>query len=82
MQHHDANKAAAEAGKVLDALSALSMELSCHCDVPPDRLVLQAGQLRDTCEAIDEAVESLKRILAIADANGASVHGKGTPRDT
>jgi hypothetical protein len=31
---------ASEAGKALDALAALSVELSCHCNVPPDTLIL------------------------------------------
>lgn len=66
-------KTAIEAGKVLDTLAALSVELSCHCDVTPDTLVLQAGKVKDACEAIDDAVAALKRILAIADATGASV---------
>lgn len=77
MKEHDANRTADEAGKVLDALSALSLELACHCDVSPDELVLQAQQLRDACEAIDDAVASLKRILALADAHGASLSGHG-----
>ena len=75
MKQHDADRTAAEAGKVLDTLSALSLELACHCDVPANELVLQAQQLRDACEAIDDAVASLKRILALADANGAAVGG-------
>jgi hypothetical protein len=74
---------AIEAGKVLDTLAALSVRLSCHCDVPPDTLVLEAGKVKEACEAIDDAVDALKRILALSDADGISVvvDGAGkTPR--
>lgn len=65
--------AAIEAGKVLDALAALSIRLSCHCDVPPDTLVLEAGKVKEACVAIDDAVDALKRILAVTDASGSSI---------
>jgi hypothetical protein len=61
---------AAEVTKVLDDLAALSIDLSCHCDVPPHRLVLPAVKVREACEAIDDAVASLKRILAMTATNG------------
>jgi hypothetical protein len=61
---------AAEMTKVLDDLAALSIDLSCHCDVPPHSLVLPAAKLREACEAIDDAVASLKRILAMTTGNG------------
>lgn len=66
-------RTAIEAGKVLDTLTALSVELSCHCDVTPDTLVLDARRVKDACDAIDDAVAALKRILAITDASGASI---------
>lgn len=59
---------AREAAKALDALAALSVELACHCDKPPEELVLGAGKLRETCATIDDAVASLRRILAAAEA--------------
>ena len=68
MHSKQVDKAAAEAGKVLDTLTALSLELACRCDVPPEQMVLDAATLKDACSAIDDAVASLKRILAIADA--------------
>jgi hypothetical protein len=55
-----------EAGKVLDALAAISVQLACHAKQPPHVLVLSAGQVRDTCDAINEAVTSLKKILLLA----------------
>ena len=82
MQNQDIHVAAIEAGKVLDTLAALSVRLSCHtCDTAPDSLVLEAGKVKEACDAIDDAVSSLKRILAITDANGASifVDGPGKP---
>jgi hypothetical protein len=68
MQPQEVDRTAAEAGKVLDTLAALSLELACRCDVAPEQLVLDAATLKDACAAIDDAVSSLKRILAIADA--------------
>jgi len=74
MQNQDIQVAAIEAGKVLDTLAALSVRLSCHtCDTAPDSLVLEAGKVKEACDAIDVAVTSLKRILAITDANGKSI---------
>jgi len=55
-----------EAGKVLDALAAISVQLSCHANAPPHTLVLSASKVRETCDAIDQAVTSLKKILTIA----------------
>ncbi len=63
-------KTASEAGKALDALAALSVELSCHCDVHPDTLILPARKVREACDTIDEAVFALKRILALSTAGG------------
>ena len=63
-------QAADEAARVLDALAAVSMELSCHCDVPAHTLVLSASKVQETCAKIDEAVGALKKILEIAVENG------------
>ena len=71
-------KTAVEAGQVLDALAALSADLACHCDVPPHTMILPAGKVREACDAIDEAVAALKRILDIAHESG---HGP-IPPDT
>lgn len=73
MQNQDIRATAIEAGKVLDTLAALSVRLSCRCDVAPDTLVLDAGKVKEACDAIDDAVLSLKRILSIVDAHGTSV---------
>lgn len=69
MSSQPANYTSVEVARVLDDLAALSIDLSCNCDVPPHRLVLPAGKVREACEAIDDAVASLKRILAITDSN-------------
>jgi hypothetical protein len=63
-------EAADEAAKVLDNLAAVSVELSCHCDVPPHRLVLSAAKVQETCSRIDDAVAALKKILEIAVRSG------------
>ena len=63
-------EAAGEAAKVLDALAAVSVELSCHCGVPPHTLVLSAAKVQETCGRIDDAVCALKKILEIAVRNG------------
>jgi hypothetical protein len=61
---------ALEVCKVLDALSASAVDLSCHCDVPPDTLILSAQKTRDACAAIEESVSALKAILEISVAAG------------
>ena len=61
---------AVEVCKVLDALSALAVDLSCHCDVPPETLILSAQKSRDACAAIDEGVAALKKLLQICVAAG------------
>ena len=61
---------ASEAGKALDALAALSVELSCQCDVHPDTLILPARKVQEACNIIDEAVSALKKIVVIAEAGG------------
>ena len=61
---------AVEVCKVLDALSALAVDLSCHCEVPPDTLILSAKKTRDACAAIEEGVSALKEILEISVAAG------------
>ena len=63
-------EAADEAVKVLDSLAAVSVELTCHCGVPPHTLVLSAAQVQETCARIDDAVCALKKILEIAVRNG------------
>jgi len=63
-------QAADEAAKVLDALAAVSMELSCHCGAPPHTLVLSATKVQETCTKIDDAVCALKKILEIAANSG------------
>jgi hypothetical protein len=65
---------AAEVSKVLDALEALAVDLSCDCDVPPDTLILSAQRTRDACAAIGEGVEALRRILqSSVDAGGGPI---------
>ena len=55
---------ATEAGRALDALVALSVQLSCHCEVEPDTLILPARKVQEACSIIDEAVLALKKIVA------------------
>lgn len=62
---------AVEACKVLDALATISIDLSCHREGKPDRLVLSAGRVGEVCDAIDEAVLSLKKMLQVAERHGA-----------
>jgi hypothetical protein len=67
----DAQQATAtEAGKALDALAALSVQLTCQCDVHPDTLILSAGKVAEACTIIDEAVSALKKIIVIAEDGG------------
>ena len=61
---------AVEVCKVLDRLTALSVDLSCHCDDRPHGVILPAGKVQDSCQTINEAVESLKHILRLAESSG------------
>ena len=61
---------AMEVSKVLDALAALAVDLSCHCELPPDTLILSAKKTRDACTAIEEGVSALREILQISVAAG------------
>ena len=59
-----------DAGKALDSLSALSVQLSCQqCEIP-HTLVLTSSRVAEACATIDEAVASLKHILMIGDETG------------
>ena len=61
---------ATEVCKVLDALAALAVDLSCDCEVAPDTLILSAQKTRDACAAIEESVTALRNILQISVAAG------------
>jgi hypothetical protein len=61
---------AAEVGTILDSLAALSQDLSCHGKGKGDELVLSASKTLEACEAIDSAVDALKKILALTVAAG------------
>lgn len=65
-----AKETTTEVVNVLDCLSALSADLNCKCAVPPHDLVLSASQVKEACIAIDEAVDSLKRLLVLSIAEG------------
>ena len=70
---------AVEVCKVLDSLSALAVDLTCDCEVPPDTLILSAQRTRDACAAIEEGVTALKSILQISMANGGGPIPPGVP---
>jgi len=59
-----------EVVNVLDCLSALSADLNCKCAAPGEKLVLSSTQVKEACAAIDEAVDSLKRLLIVSVAEG------------
>ncbi len=59
-----------EAGNALDSLARLSVELTCQGRGPPDTLVLSASRVMDACSTINQAVDSLKRILRIGEEIG------------
>ena len=66
-------EAAAEVGKVLDALTTLSYDIECHAGPPDDKLVLPAQRIRESCAAIRDAVAALKKILVITERHGGGV---------
>ena len=56
--------------KVMDALVALKIDLSCDPHIPGEALVLSAEKARDACEALETASESIKHLAAALDAGG------------
>ena len=57
--------------KVMDALVALKVQLSCDPHIPGETLVLSAEKSRDACDALETASESIKRLAAVL--NGGEV---------
>jgi hypothetical protein len=57
--------------KVMDALVALKVDLSCDPHIPGETLVLSAEKSRDACDALETASESIKRLAAVL--NGGEV---------
>ena len=55
--------------KVMDALVALKVDLSCDPHVPGETLVLSADKARDACEALETASASIKDL--VSDLGGA-----------
>ena len=50
--------------KVMDALVALKIDLSCDPQIPGEALVLSAAKARDACEALHAATASIKSVAA------------------
>jgi len=79
----NAKETTTEVVNVLDCLSALSADLNCKSstDSTPDALVLSSAQVREACAAIDEAVDSLKRLLikSVAEGGGPGTESKAAP---
>jgi hypothetical protein len=50
--------------KVMDALVALKIDLSCDPDIPGEALVLSAEKARDACDALESASASIKHVAA------------------
>jgi hypothetical protein len=58
---------------VMDALSAIKMDLTCDTHLPGETLVLSAAQARGACKALETASASIERIrtaLSEKDADG------------
>ena len=50
--------------RVMDALVALKIDLSCDPHIPGESLVLSATKARDACEALHSATASIKQLAA------------------
>jgi hypothetical protein len=50
--------------KIMDALVALKIDLSCDPHIPGEALVLSAEKARDACEALESASASIKHVAA------------------
>ena len=51
--------------KVMDALVALKVDLSCDPHIPGETLVLSAEKSRDACDALQTASAAIKHIAAV-----------------
>ena len=60
--------------KVMDALVALKIDLSCDPHIPGEALALSADKARDACEALETASASIKHLAAAL--NGGAVGGE------
>lgn len=63
--------------KVMDALAALKVDLSCDPHLPGETLVLSAEKSRDACEALETASAAIKHLAAVLNggvAGDASKH--------
>jgi len=58
--------------KVMDALVALKVDLSCDPHIPGEALVLSAEKARDACEALESASASIKHVAAALNGGGVS----------
>ena len=58
--------------KVMDALVALKVDLSCDPYIPGETLVLSADKSRDACEALQVASTSLQELVVALDSDQAS----------
>jgi hypothetical protein len=56
--------------KVMDALVALRIDLSCDPHIPGEALVLSAEKARDACEALESASASIKHVAAALNGGG------------
>jgi len=50
--------------KIMDALAALKIDLTCDPHIPGESLVLSASKVRDACEALHSATASIKEVAA------------------
>jgi hypothetical protein len=57
--------------RVMDALVALKVQLSCDPHIPGETLVLSAEKSRDACEALETASASIQHLAAVL--NGGEV---------
>ena len=51
--------------KVMDALVALKVDLSCDPHIPGETLVLSAEKSRDACDALETASAAIKHLAAV-----------------
>ncbi|MDQ2964216.1 MAG: hypothetical protein M3R31_13855 [Pseudomonadota bacterium] len=51
--------------KVMNALVALKIDLSCDPHLPGERLILSAEKSREACEALETASTAIKHLAAV-----------------
>jgi hypothetical protein len=60
---------------IMDALTAIKMDLRCETQIPGETLVLSAAQARGACKALEAASASIRKSRAVLEGKDAGDSG-------